>query len=287
MASKSLVIPVEGFNMHIDHFKRGISGTLWGQGYREPGFMWILRREAKGNLGLDIGANLGYATLHMCRGMSKVIAIEPDRRPRKLLKRNIKENNFSDKVKICKFAVSNKNGQEVIYLSKKNPNLNNLCDNKKMKSKKDFLKKEIVDTKTIDSLEVSPDFIKMDIEGYEVEAILGGLETFKKIEKCKILIEVHPQFYNDDRNFANVLTTLFGIGFNVKYIVSAAVGCPDLFKERGYSPFKIVKDGDHERGIFENISREDAIDFCAFKHNQVVGDKTSIKIARSIFLEKG
>ncbi len=282
----SLVIPVEGFNMHIDHYKRGISSALWGQGYREPGFMWILKREAKGKLGLDIGANLGYATLHMCKGLDKVMAIEPDRRPRKLLKRNIKENNFLSKVEVSTFAVSNKNGKETIYLSKKNPNLNNLCSNEKMKAKKDFLKKEIIKTRTIDSLNVEPDFIKMDIEGYEVEAILGGLETFKKIKKCKILIEVHPQFYNDDRNFANVLRKLFDIGFNVKYVVSAACGCPDLFKERGYSPFKVMKDGDHKRGIFKNISKEDAIDFCAFKHEQAVGDKVSIKIARSIFLVK-
>lgn len=283
----SLIIPVEGFNMHIDHYKRGISSALWGQGYREPGFMWILKREAKGKLGLDIGANLGYATLHMCRGMDKVIAIEPDSRPRKLLKRNIKENNFLDKVEISKFAVSNKNGKETIYLSKKNPNLNNLCSCEKMKSKKDFLKKEIIKTKTIDSLCIEPDFIKMDIEGYEVEAILGGLETFKKMKKCKILIEVHPQFYDEGRNFADVLTKLFNIGFDVKYIVSAAKECPDLFKERGYSPFKTVKDGDYHRGIFKNISKDDAIDFCAFKHDQKIGDKVSIKIARSIFLEKG
>ncbi len=283
---KSLIMNIGKYRMHLDPMKRGISSSLWGQGYREPCFMWILKREAKGKLGIDLGANLGYATLYMCENLNKVIAIEPDQRMRKLLKRNIKENGFTNKVKVRSFAISYKDGEEVIYLSKKHPNINTLCENKKLIKSKDLWKKKVIEVKKIDSFQLLPNFIKMDIEGYEVEAIRGAMETLKSVKDCKLLIEVHPQYYNEERNFARVLKDLFKIGFDVKYIVSAANECPILFKDRGYSPFKIFKDEKRERGIFKGVSKEDAIDFCAFKHDEPDHDKISVKIARAILLVK-
>ena len=290
-----LIMKIEEFMMYLDPLKQGISSTLWGQGYREPCFMWILRKEAKGDLGVDIGANLGYATLSLCKNMSKVIAIEPDRKSRKLLKKNIKINNFKNKVKIYNFAISDSMGESIIYFFRKNPNLNTLCKPKTLKSSKDFIRKEMIKTKTIDSLNVLPNFIKMDIEGYEIEAIEGGIETFKKSKNCKILIEVHPHYYTKKRSFAKILEKLFTIGFKVKYIVSAGTECPELFREKNYKPIKIMNDQEHRRGIFVNISEEDAINFCSFSHSQeykskndkgVVINKQTKKIVRSILLVK-
>jgi len=274
--------------MHLDPKKRGITSTLLYQGYREPAFMWILRKEAKGDLGVDLGANIGYATLSLCRNMKKVIAIEPDKRCRKLLKRSLIDNNFDKKTKIYGFAVSNENGEKYIYLAKKNFNLNSLCDISILKSKKDKFTKSLIKTVTIDSLNIDPNFIKMDIEGYEVEALKGAKETLLRAKSCKILIEVHPQFYSIDRDFSVVLKEIISYGFNVKYVVSAGSFCPDLFKEKGYQPFKSFTDGEHERGIFSNINNEDAVNFSSFSHNQKNPStgKISEKIVRSILIVK-
>ena len=149
-----------------------------------------------------------------------------------------------------------------------------------------MLEKKIIEVKKIDSLNLSPNFIKMDIEGYEVEAIRGAMGTLKSVKDCKLLIEVHPQYYDEKRNFANILKELFKIGFNVKYVVSAGNECPSLFKKKGYSPFNVFQDEKRKRGLFKGVSKEDAINFCAFKHEEIDGDKISIKIARSILLVK-
>lgn len=289
MSSKKYLIKQVGeFKMYLDPLKRGISSSLVGQGYREPAFMWIINKEANGKLGIDLGANLGYATLHMCQKIEKIIAIEPDKRMIKLLRINLKENGYEKKVKIYNFAISDYDGEGTIYLFKKKPNLNTMCLNNKLKKIKDLLKKKKVETKKIDTLKISPNFIKMDIEGYEIEAIRGAMNTLENVDKCKLLIEVHPQYYNDKRDFSKILMNLFDIGFNVKYIVSAGCACPDLFKEKGYSPFKVLKDDKRNRGIFKNISKEDAINFCAFQHNQKEKNgKISNKIARAILLVKG
>ena len=78
---------IEGFPMYLADILTGLSAHLWGDGYHEPAFMWLLRKEAKGDIALDIGANIGYSTLSLCKNMKKVIAIEPDDRSRKILKK--------------------------------------------------------------------------------------------------------------------------------------------------------------------------------------------------------
>lgn len=277
---------IEGLKMYLDPERKGICGALLKRGYREPCFMWIVRKEAKGELGVDLGANIGYVTMNLCRGMDKVVAIEPDPRCIELLSKSADANGWTDRISIYNFAISDTSGERDIYLAEKYNNLNTLCDISGVDTKDHKFNKSTVKTRTIDSLNINPNFIKMDIEGHEVEAIRGSMETLRKAKKCKILMEVHPQYYSKERSFAETLRNLFDIGFDVKYIVSAAMACPDLFRERGYEPFKEMKDEKHTRGIFKGVSKDDAIDFCSNVHIQKVpsNGKTSKKIARAILL---
>jgi len=275
---------IDGFQMSLYKNVAGISSDLLAGGIREPEFMWILKNEAKGELAIDIGANIGYTTLYLCQRMNRVIAIEPDKRSRKLLKLNIKNNGFSDKTSIHNFAISDKKGEHKIYYAPK-PNLTTL--NKPVNSIAKHIK-GVIKTKTIDQLGILPDFVKMDIEGFEVEALLGGMDTFNKTPHCKILLEVHPQFYSEEHNFASVLEKLVSIGYRFKYITSAGISCPTRFKEKGYSPFSIFKCGEWERGIFRDIKSEDAIDFSTNRYTEFVPElnKATNKIVRAIMLEK-
>jgi FkbM family methyltransferase len=287
--SKDKYYDVEGFKMYLDdEGVKGIRGVLKRDRGREPAFMWILRKEASGALGIDLGANIGYTTVSLCNNMEKVIAIEPDGRCKKSLLKTIKANGFQDKLTYYKFAMSDKVGDSYIHYAEKHCNLNTLCDPTEKLQKNHNFKKKKIETMTIDSLSVDPNFIKMDIEGYEVEALRGGMETFKRADKCKLLIEVHPQYYSEERNFAIVLEQLFSFGFNIKYVVSAGVSCPDLFKEKGYKPIREMRDKKHMRGIYNDISNEDALEFSSYVHRQKNPEtgKVSEKIVRSILLVK-
>ncbi|HUS49027.1 MAG TPA: FkbM family methyltransferase [Candidatus Paceibacterota bacterium] len=281
---------IDKFKMYL-YDKGGVSGDLIENGYREPEFMWMAKTEIEGNIGMDVGANIGYFSLFLCDKMREVICIEPDERSRKLLKKNINLNNFSHKTKIYDFAMSEKDGYKKIYLAKTNSNLSTLC--KTGLSKKDKYKSLKIKTRTIDSLNLEElNFIKMDIEGYEVEVLSGGLETFRRSSNCKILLEVHPQFYSEERNFYSVLKELVKMGFSFRYVVSAAVDCPDLFKKKGYNPTRLFDTGNHIRGLFKDMKTDDAINFCSKKHKQkyfcknAQKDKISNKIVRSILLVK-
>ena len=270
---------IEGFPMFLNPDDGGISGALARKGLREPCFMWLLRKEAKGDLAIDVGGNIGYTTLSLCKNMNRVVAIEPDKRSRKLLSKNIELNGYTDKTTIYDFAISNKSGNQTIYLSDR-PNLTTLC-----KPIRGNHTTKTIRTKTIDELDLNPEFIKMDIEGYEVEALQGASNTLQRVKSCKILIEVHPMFYTKDRNFKKVLENIVGFGFNVKYVISAAVIQPDLFKEHRYEP--MPKAPQNRRAIYDCISNKHAIDWCSRVIKQKCPNgKTSPKIIRAILLEK-
>ena len=85
---------------------------------------------------------------------------------------------------------------------------------------------------------------------------------------------------------------LVKMGFSFRYVVSAAVDCPDLFKKKGYNPTRLFDTGNHIRGLFKDMKTDDAINFCSKKHKQkyfcknAQKDKISNKIVRSILLVK-
>lgn len=269
---------INGFRMFLDPTGAGISRTLAKRGLREPCFMWILQKEARGGLGLDVGANIGYTTLYLCRAMDKVIAIEPDPRSRKILIKNIGANGFKDSTEIYDFAVSDRNGKQTICLANE-PNLSTLGDWAATTDQKCE-----VSTRTIDSLGVFPNFIKMDIEGYEVEALRGAMRCLKQTEHCKILVEVHPQFFIGD-SFEVVLRSLIDIGFKFKYVVSAGMPRPDLFKKHGYEPVSGAPI--NRRAIYDCVSAEHAIKWSSHPIEQKCRKgKISPKIVRAILLVK-
>ena len=261
--------------MYLDEYLRGISGDLFVNGSREPAFMWIIKKEARGLLGVDLGANIGYTTLFMCKKMDRVIAIEPDIKSRRILNRNINYNGFAKKTIIYEFAISDKNSSETIYINRNRPNLNSLYNT----GNQDCYEL-IIETRTIDSLDIEPNFIKMDIEGYEIEALRGSYKTLSRSKLCKLLIEVHPQYYSKDRDFELVLEDLLKMGFNFKYVVSAGIPNPLPIIQKKYKPVKEFQTkGKHCRGLYEGIKNEDAIEFSTKLYNDT-------KIVRSILLVK-
>jgi len=272
----------DDFSLYLNADNIGISGDLNLRGSWEPGFAWMLLAEAEG-MAIEVGASVGYFTMMLCSRCDKVIVFEPDRRSRQILKKNIKLNNYQDKVVLHSSALSDSNGVKKIYLAKK-PNQSSLFRSKKSTGSK------LINTQTIDELGIVPSFIKMDIEGYEVEVLKGAMKTLKATPRCKILMEVHPVVYGKNRNFENTLRSLLNIGFYFKYIESAAVAIPDLFAEKGYGPFKVLDcGGGFMRGIYKDVEPDDGVLFSSKIHEQYIpsSKKTSKKIVRSIMLAKG
>lgn len=90
-----------------------------------------------------------------------------------------------------------------------------------------------VDLVTIDSLNLDQlDFIKLDVEGYEPNAVLGGIETIAKF-KPKIVVECWSNHQGGlDANYTKAqFSSLMDLGYTVNQIFP---GSPDwLFTHKG------------------------------------------------------
>ena len=132
---------------------------------------------------LDGGANLGFHTVQFAKlaNKGKVYAFEPQNLIYNVLSTNILINNLSDVVEQYRVGLSDKNATET-FTSMENPGvtMGEYCINW---GGRGFTEKdggEEATTTTIDSFNLSKlDFIKLDIQGFEYKALMGGINTIK------------------------------------------------------------------------------------------------------------
>ena len=274
---------VDKFTMHLCPSDGGISSALINAGGREAVFMHLIKENIHdGDICLDLGANIGYATLFMadkCGPSGKVYAVEPDPHNLNLLKLNIEENNFHEICQVGQCLISDTDGEQDFWLANA-PNLNSV------KRTHNSIKKILVNSLSLPSYlkdKDCPNFIKMDVEGHEAPILSGALDYFCDHHvNIKILIEVHPQFYDSDNDFEKVLADYFNNGFNTKHVVSTPVPQPRLFKESGYFPSSSFHTDGFHRGLYNGIRNEDTLRFACRKNTE----GASQKIVRSIMIEK-
>jgi len=275
---------IHNFEFLLDLESDGISKPLYYQGFRERVFMSLLYQEInEGDVCIDLGSNIGFTTLFMSERVGesgKVYAIEPDPWNVNMLKENIKRNNFDNNTKVYEIAVTDEKKEIEFWQSDKS----NLSSVQKTKYSTKSLKVKGHSLETFLEGKDYPNFIKMDIEGHEVKVFEGGLNYFKNNNEgtTKILLEVHPQFYDEENNFEAILEEYFKIGFKPKYVVSTPNPRPQKFVEAGYVPLAEVPTDGFIRGLYGPISNDHLLEFAC--RENIEG--TSKKIVRSFMLER-
>jgi FkbM family methyltransferase len=140
---------------------------------------------------LDIGANIGFYTLNLSKlvGLEgKIYAIEPSPSNYKKLQENIAINNLDNCI-TSNIALSSKSGEFLFSVS---PNQNSGWG--RLGKWKSAQSEVIVNVNTLDDFIISNnisniDFLKIDIEGHELEFLEGGKNTFKNGIIKRIMIE--------------------------------------------------------------------------------------------------
>jgi FkbM family methyltransferase len=184
------IVMVRGHKMFLDSED---SLRLSFYGIHEPMETALAEKEiSKGNVVIDIGANIGYYTLIFARlvGESgKVFAFEPDPENFALLKKNVELNHYKNVVLIQK-AASNVSGKAQLYLSKENKG-----DHRIYNSHDGRESLEIETIKLDDYFKEfigKIDYIKMDIQGAEAMAIQGMSALLNFNKNVKIVSEFWP-----------------------------------------------------------------------------------------------
>lgn len=206
------------FNRHDMYIGRSLQ--LYGefsQGECEV-FRQIVR---PGNTVVEVGANIGAHTVPLAQWSGpagRVIAFEPQRIVFQTLCANVALNSLLN-VHCLQQAVGSEAGSIVVplidYQSENNFGGLGLGS---------FTQGERVPLVTIDSLGLAAcDFIKLDIEGMEREALLGARDT---IEQFKPVLYVEND--REDRSDA-LIRTISGLGYDMYW------HCPPLFNSQNFS----------------------------------------------------
>src|SRR5262249_53132467 len=151
-----------------------------------------------GDIVIDIGAHVGFFTLFLaelvtCQG--RVYSFEPDVRARKSLERSVAASKM-EWVTVSPFALASKSGTTRFYLAR------GLGSSSAVKGEQQIDATEtVVSTISLDELIQRGDItgsvrlLKIDIEGFELDAIRGMSELLKR-DRPVMLIEVNEEMLN-------------------------------------------------------------------------------------------
>jgi len=156
----------------------------------------ILKYLKEWDIFLDIWSNIWYFSLLSSRIVWekwKVISFEPSSLNYFALEKNIKLNHFIN-IQTHRLWVWNEESQFEIYYNNDNPWATSLIKN----DENIKYQKEIINIIKLDDfiIEQKIDFIKMDIEWFEYEAILW-MENILKNNNLKMIFEYSPRIYKD------------------------------------------------------------------------------------------
>ena len=246
------------YKMYLDPKDKGISRTLLLFGKREIDHKIILEKVLKKKMRIfDIGANIGYYVLMeslILGEKGEIIALEPVPSNMKLLNMNLKLNK-NNITKTMQVGLSNTSESKDFLLSE-HSNLGHITDNGSYENKKK-IKIKVISLKELIKKKFCPDFIRMDIEGYE-EKVLEDLTNLKLKQYPIICFETHRTKY---KNMRTILNKLFSKGYFVKYASSSYEEGSLKVERLGYKPIiQNISTDDVYRNIYINLKKEDALE---------------------------
>jgi FkbM family methyltransferase len=148
-----------------------------------------------GDLFVDVGANEGFFTVVAAKQVGPngvVVAIEPQSRLQSVLARNVRENDLRN-VEVVQRAVSDSVGVATLSVS---PDMNTGSSGLFRTTRYETPTEDVLQTTlghlfSFLSLK-SVRLLKMDIEGFEYEAVLGSRELFQSGVIEHFALELHP-----------------------------------------------------------------------------------------------
>jgi FkbM family methyltransferase len=193
VANKLMTINCLNFRISINPGMGGIHQDLFFDKIREPYATRLLREYLKkGDVILEVGANIGYYVLVESKSIGKkglIYAIEPGKENFEFLKRNIQINNVRNTLPF-NIALGDKNELKELYVYSEG-NFNTFLNKKR--NLKLIRKDKIKIIRGDDFLKGKrkPTVIRMDVEGYEYEIIKGLQKTISSSKNMLIFMELH------------------------------------------------------------------------------------------------
>ena len=190
----------------------GVPGEINGETYRlDPRYRWRLwpdyeaelasylrDRVRPGQLCVDVGANIGVYVLQIARWTApagRIVAFEPNAATFAVLRRHVRINGLSSRVTLERMAVGRSAGTVQLFDTNPGSGLSRIgAANPAIVGPADS---RDVPMTTLDqyfrSADRVPDWILIDVEGYEFDALAGGSDIIRR--GANVIVEMHPHLW--------------------------------------------------------------------------------------------
>jgi FkbM family methyltransferase len=189
--SEMIIRTIHGFDLRIDPvYDSGVERSIYYTGSYEKGTLFVLSKLLRaGDTFVDVGANIGLMTVHAARIVGpkgRVVAFEPNPSTCDLLKFNVDLNRLTQ-VQVLPYAVGSQRGEATIF-----------TDPGRNRGRASLIQPEggmaaskVEVVRLADQLKgMGPvRLIKMDIEGYELEAVKGMGTMLQGPDRPMLMIE--------------------------------------------------------------------------------------------------
>jgi FkbM family methyltransferase len=186
---------------------------------------FFVDRVQPGELVFDIGAHYGeYAVLlaALVGAQGRVVSFEPDEAARPMLHANVRLNGFEQRVQVEELAVFDSKSTRELFARHGNAQSSLARTGLGGAATDEDVEHYAITTTTLDDyirdIQLSaPNYIKLDIEGAEINALRGATNTLRS--GTVILCELHPYAWPEfGTSFDDLLRLIHDSGRNVKYL---------------------------------------------------------------------
>lgn len=186
---KQVTHEIDGVRFDLD-LREVIDSSLYYSGTFEPKIESIIESALKPGMNvIDIGANIGYHTFRMAKLVQpngRVLAVEPTSHAYTKLQRNAALNPQLDNIAYAKVGLAREDLEEQTIAFQSSYRLTGYHE---IQIEQVRLMK--LDTLAREQKLERVDFIKLDVDGFEGQVLLGAVETFQKFTPG-LVIEITP-----------------------------------------------------------------------------------------------
>lgn len=167
-----------------------------GQNYDAPVAAFLRERVREGSLCFDVGANVGVYVLQFARWSGetgRVVAFEPNPSALAVLRRHVELNDLAGRVTVVPAAVGASDGEALLHAAEAD-GMSRLGEpNRLIADRTEEIKVPLVTLDAYCAAEgFAPDWLFMDIEGYEIAALEGARRLIEERGAAlNIVVEMH------------------------------------------------------------------------------------------------
>lgn len=180
---------------------------------------FIKNLDLRGKVVYDVGAFQGLVSMFFARRAKTVVCYEPNQRNRKRLMQNLELNGLTNVV-IRPLGVGSKPHTATMVFMPLMPGGASLEEKTvaQLKTNPSTVAEEIeitaIDIDRIEQNLPAPQFMKIDIEGFEIEALRGARQTLID-HRPDLFLEMHGETLREKRRkAAEIVDFLTGVGYN-------------------------------------------------------------------------